>query len=100
MDHPFTHLQLLPLIHRVRRGDPLTSQASYQEDEAPLPRTPLPLPPQPRREEEPTSAAVDVLSAAFDASMTSINRLMAIKGEVEKAIEREKMQLARLVSTA
>lgn len=43
---------------------------------------------------------MDVLSAAFDASMTSINRLMAIKGEVERAIEREKLQLARLVSGA
>ena len=94
--HPDFNL-VVPVTLNPRSESALTSQTSYQEDEVALSRTPQPLP---RREEEPSSASVDVLSAAFDASMTSINRLMAIKGEVERAIEREKLQLARLVSRA
>ncbi len=42
------------------------------------------------------TAQQDMLSAALEASRTSLNRLNAIQSEVGRAIEREKMQIERL----
>ncbi|GAX77460.1 hypothetical protein CEUSTIGMA_g4904.t1 [Chlamydomonas eustigma] len=45
---------------------------------------------------ETNSAQQDILAAALEASKTSMNRLLAIQAEVEKAIERERVQVERL----
>jgi hypothetical protein len=45
---------------------------------------------------ETSSAQQDILSAALEASKNSMNRLQAIQAEVERAIERERMQVERL----
>ena len=37
-----------------------------------------------------------MLSAALEASKTSLSRLMAVQNEINRAIEREKMQIERL----
>lgn len=42
------------------------------------------------------TAQQDMLSAALDASKTSLSRLIAIQNEVARAIEREKTQIERL----